>query len=197
MSNTIRPVRLAAQLAAVRINELCKFDNASSDSDDSTVSITDIGLTRAREMGYDNALFVVRYLLNEFDAAQFEDERTDIATKMFKFLNDNPTILHNEPNFRDSVLNKINDINILIATKEDLYKKAQYSKAIKMMKTSMFINIRNTKMRTDIYKHLNDISGILDDYSSWCKRTNLRNEMNKLHSSLNTTNVHKMNILLE
>lgn len=187
MSNTVRPVRLAAQLAAARINEICKFDNANSDSDDSTTSITDIGLVRARELGYDNALFVVRYLLNEFDAAQFEDDRTEIATKMFKFLNDNPAILHYEPNFRDSVLKKIDDINLLIATKESLYKKAEYSKAIKMMKTSMFMNIRNSKMRTDIYKHLNEISCILDDYSSWSKRTHLRNEMNKLQKTFNTS----------
>lgn len=197
MSNTIRPVRIAAQLAAIRINEFCKFDNANSDSDDSTITTTDIGITRARENGYDNALYVVRYLIDEFDAAKFEDERTDIATKMFKFLNANPGILIHESNFREAVIKKIADIESLIDTKHTLYESAEYSKAIKMMKASMFMNVRNSKMRTDIYKHLNEISNILNDYSSWSHRTQLRTEMNKLSKNIQkiTSNPKKEVIL--
>jgi hypothetical protein len=184
MSNTIRPVRRAAQLAAVRINEMCKFDNSNSDSDDSTVTTNDIGINRAQDLGYDNAVYVVRYLLNEFDTTRFEEERTEIATKIFKFLNTNPAILIHEPNFRDSVIQKINDIKKMIAVKDSLYKKAEYSKAIKMMKTSMLTNVRNSKMRTDIYKHLNEISSILNSYTVWSQRTHLLNEMNTLSQNI-------------
>jgi hypothetical protein len=184
MSSTIRPARRAAQLAAIRINEICKIDNSNSDSDESTTIVSDPGIIRARDMGYENSLFVVRYLLNEFDTAKFEDERSEIATKMFKFLNDNPAILIHEPNFRDTVLKKIDDITLLIDTKNTLYKKAQYSNAIKMMKMSMLGNVRNSKMRTDIYKHLNEISYILDDYSVWSNRIELRNEMNMLYNTI-------------
>lgn len=182
MSSTIRPIRRAAQLAAVRINEICKSDN----SDDTPITTTDIGIIRAREKGYDNALYVIRYLLDEFDTAKFEDERTDVALKIFKFLNTNPSILINEPKFCQSVLEKIDDINHQITSKEEMFQKADYAKAIKMMKTSMLVNVRNSKMRTDIYKHLNDISSILNDYSTWSHRTELRTEMNKLVSTVNT-----------
>ncbi len=184
MPNTIRPVRRAAQLAAIRINEICKFDNSNSDSDDTTIASNDIGIDRARDLGYDNAVYVIRYLLNEFDVAQFEDERTELATKMFKFLNENPAILIHEPNFRDSVIQKIDDISHLIATKDSLYKKAEYHKAINMMKASMLLHIRNSKMRTDIYKHLNEISSILDKYTVWSQRTQLLNEMNILSQNI-------------
>jgi hypothetical protein len=191
MSSTIRPVRRAAQLAAVRINEMCKSENA----DDAPITTTDIGLVRAREKGYDNALFVIRYLLDEFDTAKFEDERTDIALKMFKFLNANPSILVNETKFRDSVFSKIEDINQLIVTKEEMFKKAEYAKAINMMKASMLINVRNSKMRTDIYNHLNQISSILNNYSTWARRIDLRNEMNKLVNTYNTITTQNAPIL--
>lgn len=191
MSSTIRPVRRAAQLAAVRINEMCKSEN----TDDTPITTTDIGIVRAREKGYDNALFVIRYLLDEFDIAKFEDERTDIALKMFKFLNANPSILVNETKFRDSVFSKIDDINHVITTKEEMFKKAEYAKAINMMKTSMLMNVRNSKMRADIYNHLNQISSILNNYSTWARRTELRNEMNKLVNTVNTFNTNNAPIL--
>lgn len=193
MSNTIRPVRRAAQLAAIRINEMCKFDNSNSDSDDSTNASNDIGIDRARDLGYENAVYVIRYLLNQFDAAQFEDERTEIATNMFKFLNANPTILIHEPNFRDCVIQKINDISHLIVTKDSLYKKAEYHKAIKMMKASMLLHIRNSKMRTDIYKHLNEISSILDKYTVWSQRGQLLNEMNTLSQNIKSLTHNNLN----
>jgi hypothetical protein len=182
MSSTIRPVRRAAQLAAVRINEICKTDNSNT----TPINTTDIGITRARENGYDNAVYVIRYLLDEFDSAKYEDQRTEIALKMFKYLNANPSILIYEPQFCESVLAKIDDINNVITTKEEMFKKADYSKAIKMMKMSMLMNVRNSQMRTDIYKHLNEISSILDSYSNWSQRTELRSEMNTLINNYQT-----------
>lgn len=178
MSSTIRPFCRAAQLAAIRISEL------SNNSDENVKITTDNSIERARKLGYDNTIYVVRYLLNEFNKAQFEDEKTEIATQMFGYLNSNPSILVHEPKFRETVIKKINDINKLITVKDYLYKKAQYDKAIKMMKISMLGNIRNSKMRTDIYKHLNEISLILDDYSKWSNRTQLRNQMNKLLNNI-------------
>jgi hypothetical protein len=182
MSSTIRPVRRAAQLAATRINEICKTDNSNT----TPINTTDIGITRARENGYDNAVYVIRYLLDEFDSAKYEDQRSEIALKMFKYLNANPSILIYEPQFCESVLAKIDDINTVITTKEEMFKKADYSKAIKMMKMSMLINVRNSQMRTDIYKHLNEISSILDSYSNWSHRTELRSEMNTLINNYQT-----------
>lgn len=177
MSNTIRPVRRAAQLAAIRISEFCQNDNANSDSDKSAIHTPNYS---ASENKYDNAIYVIRYLLDELENTEFEDERTEIAIKMFKFINYNPNILKFEPRFRDIVLKKINEINENILKKNEMYNKAEYNKAIKMLKFSMLMNIRNNKMRMDIYKHLNEISLILNKYSTWSERKQLKSEMNKV-----------------
>lgn len=177
MSNTIHPVRIAAQIAAVRINEFYQINNAHSNSDESVIHNT---INRARENGYDNTVYVIRYLLDEFEKTEFEDERTEIATKMFKFINSNPSILKYEPRFCDVVIKKINELTETIVKKNEMYDKAQYNKAIKMMKFSMLMNVRNTKMRTDIYNHLNEISSILNNYSTWSERSQLKSEMNKV-----------------
>lgn len=181
MSNTIRPVRRAAQVAATRITEFCQNDNANSDSNESVVYTA---IYPAPKNGYDNAIYIIRYLLDELENAEFEDERTEIAIKMFKFINSNPNILKFEPRFRDVVLKKINEINENIVKKNEMYNKAEYNKTIKMMKFSMLMNIRNNKMRTDIYKHLNEISSILNKYSNWSERNQLKSEMNKVSLTL-------------
>lgn len=178
----INPIHAVAQITTIPNNESCISENY--DSDNNKIITRDIGITRAREMGYDNALFVMRYLLDEFDNTKLEDDRTEIATKMFKFLNANPSILLYEPTLRDVVMKKIKNINQLILTKDEKYNKAEYSKAIKMMKLSMLINVNNTKMRTDIYNHLNEISYILNDYSNWSHHNILKNEMAILSEKL-------------
>jgi hypothetical protein len=179
--------------------------NTSNVQDDSTqlsdnkcnLDNLDIGIIRAREKGYDNAIYVIRYLLDDFNSTKFEDEKTNIALKIFKFLNANPTILQYEPQLYDSVIQKINDIDNKIYNKQLMFKNAKYSKAIKMMKVSMLINIHNHNMRKDIYNHLDQISTILKDYSIWSKRTELRSEMNTLRNRFQIDNnyntIHEKN----
>ena len=77
-------------------------------------------------------------------------------------------------------MKKITDLNEHISQKTKMYKKAEYNKAIQMMKLSMRLNVRNSKMRENIYKHLDDISTILADYSHWSKRSQLKSEMNRV-----------------
>ncbi len=172
MSVPFRSARVAAQLAAIRINELCTQNQNSSNTTDN--------ITRAREKGYDNAVYVLRYLLDECNNAEFEDDRTEITMKIFKYINSNPTILSYEPALCSTITKKINELNENISKKIEMYKKAEYNKAIQMMKLSMRLIIRNSEMREDIYKHLDDISTILADYSHWSKRSQLKSEMNKV-----------------
>jgi hypothetical protein len=178
MSVPFRSARVAAQIAAIRINEL---SNQTSDSTNTTNNII-----RAREKGYDNAVYVINYLLDECNNADFEDERTEIAMKMFQYINANPTILSYEPVLCKAVMKKITGLIEHINQKTEMYKKAEYNKAIQMMKLSMRLNVRNSKMRDNIYKHLDDISSILADYSHWSKRSQLKTEMNKVARIIHT-----------
>jgi hypothetical protein len=180
MSNQIRSARTAAQLAVIRINEFCKIDNNVPDSN------TDNSIIRARKQGYDNALYVIRYLLDQIQESKFEDERAKIAIKMFKYINNNPNVLIYEPNFCNMVMTKINEFNSQITKKTEMFNKADYDKAIKMMKVSMRVNVHNSHTRSAIYKHLDEINSLLNDYNSVSYYEQLQKEMNKVTKTINT-----------
>jgi hypothetical protein len=190
MSSTIRPARRAAQLAAIRINEIAKSDAYSTDSDSTPSTPFQDGLTRARNNGYDDTIFVARYLLDQCDKALFEDERSNIVTKMFEILNDKPTILVYEPKFRSIVESKMNEFNQHLITRSKKYNNAEYHKAIKMMKLSMRFNVRNSDMRRKIYQHLDEIDNTLNSYEGWAAGTALKNQINTLNNTLNSIKKH-------
>ena len=157
-NNYGRPIRRAARLAAIRISEYARAVNdiTSSDSDDSKSPIPnpDNGLERARLGGYDNTIYIVKYLLEECENSKNPEDRIEIASKMFDILNKNPKILIYEPKFRNAVIDKLNEANELIKRRKDAFNKTEYAKAIDMMKLSMRVNISNSKMRNKIYEHL-------------------------------------------
>lgn len=185
MSSSIRPIRRAAQLAAIRINEYLKSDNASSDSDSNTPPRNvENSIDRARKHGYDDTLYICRYLLEQLENANYEDERCEIAEKLFQTLNKNNTILIYEPRFRNSVLNKIDDLTNHIDSRVKEYNNTKYNEALLMMKLSMRKNVRNSKMRHKIYKHLTEINNILSDYKTWSMGDSIKNEMNQLRNTI-------------
>ena len=190
----IRPVRRAAQLAAIRINEIANATN--SDSDESIqpiptpVALNDSGIIRARINGYDDTVFVVRYLLGQSDAAKCSEDRLQIAENMFDVLNKNPNILIYEPKFRTAVINKMNEFNDTITKRADGFDKAEYKKAINIMKLSMRGHITNTKMRAKIYDHLNSITNELSDYNNWLKSSTLKTNFYTLNKTLQSIKTH-------
>jgi hypothetical protein len=70
-----------------------------------------------------------------------------------------------------------------------MFNKANYAKAIKILKVSMRINIHNTHIRSAIYNHLDAINSIINEYSSLSKYDQLINEMNKVSKLIQNINV--------
>ena len=191
----IRPVRRAAQLAAIRISECAKNDISLSDSDSSVSSVhsvtsIDNGLERARSEGYDNTIYIVKYLLEECNNSTNPEDRIEIAAKMFDILNKNPKILIYEPKFRLAVIDKINEVNALIKKRKDAFNKAEYTKAIDIMKLSMRVHISNSKIRNKIYEHLGSINNTLSDYAVWMNNDTLNKSINTLNNTLKLIETH-------
>jgi hypothetical protein len=192
-SHYVRPVRLAAQIAAQRINQISKVDNANSDSDEGSstlnIQIPDTVL-RARARGYDDTVILVKYLLDQSENSQNSEDRVDIANRTFELLIKNPKILIYEPKFRDAVVTKMKEFDAILNKREDGFKNAQYGKAIDMMKLSMMAHITNSKMRNRIYEHLNDITKILNEYNKWSKNSTLRKTFDTLTNTLEIIKTH-------
>lgn len=189
MSSSIRPMRRAAQLAAARINQIAQNDASSTDSDTSTSSVNhqiDEGMLRAAKYGYDSTIHIIRFLINEMDNAKFEDQRCEIAEKIFDTLDKNPTILIYEPNFRNAVVNKLNEVQELIKKRSDTFEIGKQQYIIRLMSVSVRTNIRNSAMRQKIYKHLIKINNILKDYKDWTYGKNLNSKISNLNNTLNS-----------
>jgi hypothetical protein len=162
------PARLPAHVS----KRLSTSDNTNNVRSNTEVSD---GITRARTYGYDNTIYIIKYILDECQSAKCSDDRTNIAIKAFDYLNKNPTILIYEPSFRIAVINKMNELNELMKKRVDGYNKAEYDKAINLMKMSMRVHITNSKMRNKIYTSLNAITNTLSDY----KESMVNNKLSK------------------
>ena len=193
-NNYGRPVRRAAQLAAIRISEYARTANDityyDSDNSKSPIPNPDKGLERARSGGYDSTIYIVKYLLEECENSKNPEDRIEIASKMFDILNKNPKILIYEPKFRNAVIDKINEADELIKRRKDTFNKAEYAKAIDMMKLSMRVHISNSKMRNKIYAHLGAINTILSDYTVWMNSDTIKNNINNLKNTLKLSETH-------
>ena len=182
-------MRRAAQLAAVRINQIAQNDAACTDSDTSAISVNhsiDEGMIRAAKYGYDSTIHIIRFLITEMDNAKFEDQRCEIAEKIFDILDKNPTILIYEPNFRNAVVNKLNEVQELIKKRSDTFEIGKQQHIIRLMSVSIRTNIRNSAMRQKIYKHLIKINNILKDYKDWTYGKNLNTKITNLNNTLNS-----------
>ena len=188
-SHFIRPVRRAAQLAAVRITQCANADNAASDSDESKTTV-DTSIMRARRHGYDNTVHIVQYLLTELDRAQYEDERAEIATKMFQVINKNPNILIYEPKFRNIIVDKMQELDKHIDARIQKFQKSKYEEALQVLKLSVSVNIRNSKTRQTIAKKIEEINSALKDYEMWAPGTQMKNEFSILRDTLRTIKYH-------
>ena len=189
MSSSIRPIRRAAQLAAVRINQIAQNDVTSTDSDKNLVSVNhsiDEGMLRAAKYGYDSTIHIIRFLISEMDNSKFEDQRCKIAEKIFDTLDKNPNILIYEPNFRNAVINKLKEVQDLINKRSTTYDIEKQQRIIRLMSISVRANIRNSEMRQKIYKHLIKINSILNDYKDWTYGKTLTIKINNLNNTLQT-----------
>lgn len=198
-------MRPEALMAAERIRAYCKVDMTNSDSDESTTSpspssppsppspssppshpSSDHNLFHPEEKNYKYTTNVIRYLIDECNKADFEDQRRQIVEKMFDHLNKNPSILIYEPKFRNSVINKMKEFETHINTRIASYNKSKYTKMLTLIRITMHENVRNSVMRLELYKHFEAINTILAEYEPWSKSTPLMKQIGELYNTLET-----------
>jgi len=149
-------------------------------------SNTDESLNRARTNCYEASFYIIQHLLKECDKAQFEDQRVAITEKIFNHLIENPTILIHDYEFRNSVINKIVQLEAHIATRIENLNKAEYDEAINIMKLSLRLTVINSSMRASIYSNLRNITQTLNMYQEWAKGEGLKTCFTRLRTVLNT-----------
>ena len=197
MSTSIRySMRPEALKAKSRISDYCKIDMTNSDSDESTTSPSpshtipsppsEHSVFHSEVKNYKYTTHVIRYLIDECNKADFEDQRRQIVEKMFNHLNKNPSILIYEPKFRNSVINKMKEFENHDNKRIDNYNKLKYNKIMSLVRNTMHENVRNSVMRLEIYNHFDAINTILAKYEIWSKSTSLMKQIGELYNTLET-----------
>ena len=183
-------MRPEALKARSRISEYCKIDMINSDSDESTTSPPSLSpplsddIQHPLESKYRYTTYIIRYLIDECNKAQFEDQRIQIVEKMFDHLINNPAILMYEPKFRTSVINKMKEIDTHINERITFYNNAKYNKILSAIRNSMRLNLRNSVMREKLYKHFDDINSILTEYEEWSSGGSILKQIGELYNIL-------------
>jgi hypothetical protein len=186
--------RPAALNAAQRISDYCKRDMANSDSDESysppispiPPTQSDYELSHPEEKKYMYTVNIIRYLINECNNAEFEDQRIQTIEKILDHLNKNPSILIYEPKFRTSVINKMKEIETHINNRMCDFNNAKYNEILSAIRVSIRANVRNSVMRSALYTHFNGIKSILTEYESWSKGESLLAHINTFYGILDT-----------
>ena len=201
MSISIRhSMRPEALKAKSRITEYCKIDMTNSDSDESTSSPSPSSpspsspfapsiplsddIQHPLETNYKYTTHIIRYLIEECNKSEFEDQRVQIVEKMFDHLNKNPAILMYEPKFRNSVINKMKEIETHIHSRNKLYYSAKYNSILLAIRNSMRLNVRNSAMREKLYKHFDGINAILAEYEEWSAGESLLKQIGELYNTM-------------
>jgi hypothetical protein len=153
-----RPIRRASEIARKRIRAIAREEESGNAG-----SI----LERAKSNGYNDTLHIIQYLLTRCNEAKFEDEKCEIVKEILTHLILNPSILIYESKFRSAVLDKIAEIETHIQDRRTSYNKANYKEALDVLMISMRVNIRNSKIRQNMYRHIQEIRKSLNHYERW------------------------------
>jgi hypothetical protein len=178
-----RPVRKAAVRAQKRIRTI--IENEAD---------LDLALNPPTKPNYDDSVAVLKYLLVKCDNCTYEDERIDVVKQIFQHLVSKPDILIYEPGFRSAVADKIREIQTYIYRRNVLYKKANYDTALDLMKASMGLNIKNSKVRENINREIANIRRHLRSYELWAN-TELQETLRAVKKVLDEIKQHPEYVL--
>ena len=178
-----RPVRKAAVRAQKRIRTI--IENEAD---------LDLALNPPTKPNYDDSVAVLKYLLVKCENCTYEDERIDVVEQIFQHLVSKPDILIYEPGFRSAVADKIREIQTYIYRRNVLYKKANYDTALDLMKASMGLNIKNSKVRENINREIANIRRHLRSYELWAN-TELQETLRAVKKVLDEIKQHPEYVL--
>jgi hypothetical protein len=140
--------------------------------------------TNAFKHNYYGTISIIRNLLDK-TKLDFNDENKTLATeKIFEHILANPNVLIYEPKFRNSIINRINDIEKVIAVRKIALKNAKYDEAFNMIKKSINTHISHSEIRDKIDNNLNKITKLINNYNTWVDRQSLIVTMNSLKTLL-------------
>jgi hypothetical protein len=169
----------------------------STNTIQTTYEETDVSILRARRHGYDNTVYVVKYLFDELDRIHDEEERMTCTIKIFAAVNANPSMLIYEPGFRNSVVAKMTELENYLEQRANNLKRSKYIEALQIFRQSVGEHIYSAKTRSEIYTHIREIAKTLTEYTTLSDADKLRTEFAFLRATLNRIRGHPDYVIVE
>jgi hypothetical protein len=156
----------------------------------STTVITHYNNTKPYQFDYYDTMTIINNYIEELKNTTSNDKRTEIVEKIFEEIIINPNILIYEPDFRNSVITKIYQLEKYIDARIKEFNKADYYKALDMMKVSISNHIKNSDIKNKIIGNINNISELIGEYEMWAKCNRLKSLFNILWATIENVKFH-------
>ncbi len=131
------------------------------------ISSIDIKAKTRPEAVYYGTVVYINHLLDLSAQVKSVVKKNQILLRMFSHLIANPTILIHVPFFRNSILNKIQEIEEQIIARKNKMSGTRYTEALETMRRSIERRIRYSDRKRSIIGHLNLLSDEIDNYNFW------------------------------
>lgn len=154
-----------------------------------TDSSIDVNMKIKPDSVYYGTVVYINHLLNLSEHVKSETKKNQILLKMFEHLISDPMILVHVPFFRNSVINKISQIEEQIAK----YKNTTltvYDDMFNVMKHSIKYRIKDSRQKNVIMSRLNLLSDEIDNYNFWVESIECMAIMNTLRKVIEEIKAH-------
>lgn len=134
----------------------------------STPSI-DIKVKTSPDAAYYGTVVYLNHLMDLSTQIKSIVKKNQILLHMFTHLISNPTILIQVPYFRNSIINKINEIEEQLIMRKNKMSVSKYTEMLDTMRRSLERRIRYSDRKRTIISHINLLSDEIDNYNFWAE----------------------------
>ena len=139
---------------------------------------------------YQGSILYIRHLLESIESASVTEQKKKHLTKLLKHLICDPTILIYEPQFRQVVEGKLEDIEKQLRYHHLSFRSTQLLKRMKKMRQSILDNVSHSGIRTEMVQKMNEVTGLMITYQHWAKSDNLCDLVQTLRTLLQQLRLH-------
>lgn len=189
------PRRKAAEAASLRIRQffhpIQEVHQTLSESASPPVTSSLAPLPNEKHVHeYQGSILYIRHLLQSIESATVTEQKKKYLNKLLKHLICDPSILIYEPQFRQVVEGKLEDIEKQLRYHHLSFRSTQLLKRMKKMRQSILNNVSHSGIRMEMMQKMNEVTGLMITYQHWAKSDNLCDLVQTLRTLLQQLKLH-------
>lgn len=152
-------------------------------------SSIDVNMKIKPDSAYYGTVVYINHLLTLSEHVRSETKKNQILFKMFEHLISNPMILIHIPFFRNSIIDKIEQIEGQINKYKNM-SLTMYADKINTIRHTIKNSLKHSERKTAIMRRLNLVSDEIDDYNFWIESIECMSIMKTLRKVIEEIKTH-------